>query len=299
MIKRYNMKRFPVFISVISLLFITAFGFVSCGGTPPPVIQAPEPPPPPPPQPPKVTAPELSVSLSPRYFSPDGDGVDDELIAVITCRSETPIDEWKIEIREPEPPNLVFFEVSGKGNPPPQLVWDGRSASGELVQSASDYPFSMTVKNTGGMSAAYNGKIETDVLVIRDGNKLRVQVPSIVFGSNSGGFTGIDDSTLSNNDSILRRIAQTLNKFDTYKVIVEGHANATAATAAARRTENQRELIPLSAQRARYVMDYLIRLGVDSKRLSSVGVGYDRPIAQYSDRNNWWKNRRVEFILEK
>ena len=293
------MKRFLVLISVVSLLLFAAFGLVSCGGTPPPAVQATETPPPPPPQPQQASAPQLSVSLSPRYFSPDGDGVDDELVAAITCRSETPIDEWKIEIREPEPPNLVFFEVSGKGNPPPQLVWDGYSDSGELVQSASDYPFIMTVKNTGGMSATYNGKIETDVLVIRDGNKLRVQVPSIVFGSYSGGFNGLDNNTLSSNDAILRRIAQTLNKFDTYKVIVEGHANATAATEAARRTENQRELLPLSAQRARYVMDYLIRLGVDSRRLSSVGVGSERPIAPYTDRNNWWKNRRVEFILVK
>jgi len=128
---------------------------------------------------------------------------------------------------------------------------------------------------------------------------LKIQVPSIVFGSYTTGFTGLSEETLERNDNILRRIAQALNKFDTYKVIVEGHANPTAKNEAARWLEQELELRPLSEHRANYVADYLVKLGVDRGRLATVGVGGARPVAKYDDPGNWWKNRRVEFILLK
>ena len=293
-------------ITLISVLVLVLFGIVtlgSCASPPPPPPPPPPPevplPPPPPPPPSDPDGPELNVSLSPQFFSPDGDGDADELTVTINCQGGSPIKEWKIEIREPYPPYLVFSEWSGEGAPPPTIVWDGHSASGELVQSASDYPFTIVVEDVLGKIASYEGRIEVDVLVMREGDQLRVMVPSIVFGSNSGGFTGLSEETLGANDYILQRIAQVLNKFDTYQVRIEGHANLTAATEAARRREQEQELQPLSEQRAKFVLDYLVNLGVDRGRLSAFGIGGARPVAQYEDRDNWWKNRRVEFILVK
>ena len=39
--------------------------------------------------------------------------------------------------------------------------------------------------------------------------------------------------------------------------------------------------------------------GVDSARLTAVGRGGSQPVVARSDKDNWWKNRRVEFILNK
>ena len=47
------------------------------------------------------------------------------------------------------------------------------------------------------------------------------------------------------------------------------------------------------------VRDFLIRNGVDGSRLSTVGMGGTKPVVERADRENWWKNRRVEFILIK
>ena len=41
----------------------------------------------------------------------------------------------------------------------------------------------------------------------------------------------------------------------------------------------------------------LVKRGVDPKILTPVGVGGSEPIAGKNDRANWWKNRRVEFII--
>jgi outer membrane protein OmpA-like peptidoglycan-associated protein len=240
----------------------------------------------------------VAAVFSTRYFSPDNDGIEDQLTVTVSVKDESPIDGWRIEIREPRPPYLLFSEWSGRGSPPEKIVWDGRSASGELVQSASDYPFKLTVTDVHGNNSVFEGLVEVDVLVIREGANLRVQVPSIVFGSNSGGFEGLSPEAVAANDLILRRIAQVLNKFNTYKVRVEGHANPTARTERERRQE-QTELQVLSEARAKAVVDYLVNLGVERSRLSYFGIGAARPIVGIDDKDNWWKNRRVEFLLEK
>ncbi|GHV96345.1 hypothetical protein AGMMS50293_26650 [Spirochaetia bacterium] len=224
--------------------------------------------------------------------------MDDELVVTITVKADAPIKDWHIEIREPSS-NLLFSEWRGDGDPPAQVVWNGKSASGELVQSASDYPFSLTVTDTNGNYSVFEGFIQVDVLVIREGDVLRVQVPSIVFGSNSGNMENLPSDIAANNDWILQRIAQVLNKFNTYQVKVEGHANPTATTPAARQREQDTELQPLSELRAKSVVEYLVKLGVARNRLTAYGIGGARPLVKYEDRNNWWKNRRVEFILVK
>jgi outer membrane protein OmpA-like peptidoglycan-associated protein len=208
---------------------------------------------------------------------------------------ESPIQGWSIDIKEPEPPYVLFAHFEGEGDPPPQIEWDGKNETGETVQSASDYPFIFTVTDVKGNSSSLEGTIATDILVIRDGDRLKVQVPSIVFAAEKGNFEGLDEDALAGNERILRRIAEVLNKFSAYKVTVEGHANAVLRTA----REENRELKPLSELRAKAVLEELVRYGVDRERLNAVGMGGTQRIVPYEDRDGWWKNRRVEFILIK
>jgi outer membrane protein OmpA-like peptidoglycan-associated protein len=239
----------------------------------------------------------LGFSTPIKYFSPDNDGVDDELIMYLSAEDESPIASWNFEIHEPQPPFLLFYQVGGDGAPPAELTWDGRSSSGELVQSASEYPFTFTVTDSLDNVSTLEGLIEVDVLVIREGDLLRVQVPSIVFGANAGNFDGLPPDIAESNERILRRIAEVLNKFITYQVKVEGHANPTATTAQQAAREEANELQPLSELRARAVMNKLVEFGVAAGRLTYVGMGGSRPVIRLDDRDNWWKNRRVEFIL--
>jgi outer membrane protein OmpA-like peptidoglycan-associated protein len=234
-----------------------------------------------------------------RYFSPDGDGIEDELIADIICKDESTIEGWKIVLRQPGSQYLIFSEWSGPGDPSGRIVWDGRSTYGELVQSATDYPYTLTVTNSNGKSTVVEGIVGVDVLVTWVGNQARIQVPDLVFNSNSGGFDGLNQEALDRNHYTLSRIADILNKFSSYRIIVEGHANHTEAAVNARAREEQ-ELQPLSEQRAAYAMNYIINMfNADRSRLSFVGAGGTRPIAAYTDYENWWKNRRAEFILIK
>jgi outer membrane protein OmpA-like peptidoglycan-associated protein/flagellar hook assembly protein FlgD len=244
-----------------------------------------------------VSGPKLALAYTPEYFSPDNDGVEDELFISLSADDVSPIAGWKLEIRDPES-GAAFYNVEGKGSPTSRLIWNGRSNKGELVQSATDYPYTFTAEDILGNISSTNGKIGVDVLVIRDGDKLRIMIPSIVFRPNFADFEGLSGDIIDNNTRILRRIAQTLNKFRDYKVQVEGHANPTTAPGAARDRE-EIELQRISEARARKVVDELVRYGVARNRLSSIGVGGTRTVVPWDDMDNRWKNRRVEFILIK
>jgi len=138
---------------------------------------------------------------------------------------------------------------------------------------------------------------------IPPGAALRLVVPSIIFGPDAGDFGDIDPSTMESNDRVLRRIAEILNRFEEYSVRIEGHANPTTPPGTELRAEEETGspyilgLQPLSEERAQTVLEHLVGLGVDRARLSAVGMGGTRAIVEYENRDYWWQNRRVEFLL--
>lgn len=243
-----------------------------------------------------ITPPKLKVSLKPRYFSPDDDGIDDELFIGLEVISSVEIESWHFDISEPiETGGKHFWSTQGKAKISNEIIWDGRSSKGEVVQSATDYPFTFTVQDSLHLSSTTKGYIPVDILIVRDGDKLKIAVPSIIFRPNADDFEGLSNDVVSKNAYVLKRVAQILNKFTNYQVQVEGHANSTTGT----EEEETKDLIPLSTLRAKAVMQILIKNGVRASRLSAIGMGGSKPVAPLDDRDNWWKNRRVEFVLIK
>jgi outer membrane protein OmpA-like peptidoglycan-associated protein len=175
-----------------------------------------------------------------------------------------------------------------------------------MVQSATDYLFRLTVNDVYNNSTTYEGIISVDVLVRREGDILRMIVPSIVFPPNSADFKLLGPEEIRDNNRIMSLIARALNKFEDYKITVEGHANPTTAPGTAARTTEETGgkgvigLKPLSEDRAKAVVDYLVaNNNINRGRLSAVGEGGTRTVATYNDDEENWKNRRVEFILRK
>lgn len=262
-----------------------------------------------------ATPPVLSVQTSPRYFSPDNDGNDDDLFIKLKCSTKAKLSSWSFVINDPN--GREFWRTSGKSAITEQLVWDGRGSNGELVQSAMDYPYVFTVTDELGMTSSVEGKINVDVLVIRVGDVLKMQVPSIIFRSDSADFgmagqkdadgrtitSGITAEQKANNERVLKRIAEILKKFEDYNVTIVGHANRLTDNPNEETVDNPSQwgpaLIPLSLRRAEYVRQQLVSLGISSGRLSVEGKGGTEPVANTKDRNVNWKNRRVEFILNK
>ena len=258
-----------------------------------------------------ITPPSLTVQTAPKYFSPDNDGLDDDLYIRLKGESSVPLTSWSFEIKNPQGSG-AFWKRSGTSTITERLIWDGISDSGELVQSATDYPYVFTATDSLGMTSTVEGIIAVDVLVIRVGDVLKMQIPSIIFRADKADFVGKDkdpkyglsEDVIMNNERVLQRIADILNKFKEYNVVIEGHANNLSNTeeeeiATVLNGMPNIPLVPLSKDRAEYVKSRLVKYGVNENRLTTDGKGGRYPVAPSTDRNVSWKNRRVEFILQK
>lgn len=87
----------------------------------------------------------------------------------------------------------------------------------------------------------------------------------------------------------LAKIAGILLVFKNSRVIVEGHTDNVGSE-----EYNQ----GLSEKRATNVMDFLIEQGVTPSRLTAVGYGLSRPIADNETKEGRAKNRRVDLIVQ-
>jgi outer membrane protein OmpA-like peptidoglycan-associated protein len=237
--------------------------------------------------------------LSPQPFSPDNDGVDDELTVSLKVKDISPLSEWTLNINDPE--GNPFVALSGKGAPAERIIWNGLSDTGELVQAASDYPLRLTIKDQLGNSRTAEKLVAVDVLVIREGDKLKIRIPSITFPPNSADLSLVTDvERAAKNEWVLGRLAQILTKYSAYDFRIEGHANLVYWNDPVKGAAEEKEVLqPLSLARAEAVKNALVALGLRAERISVAGLGGTTPIVPFSDESNRWKNRRVEFILLK
>ena len=245
-----------------------------------------------------VSPPTGIIELSPIPFSPDNDGVDDEIVIKMKVNDASGIKKWSFEIEDPEKRSFKTF--SGEGAPADKILWDGLSSQGELVYAAMDYPVKLVLEDNAGNKGVFTDKIPVDVLVVREGDILKIKIANIIFKVNSPDLLADSPEVIEQNKFILNRVSELLKKYSTYRITIEGHAVLTKWNdpVAAKREEID-ELGPLSEKRAITVLNYLTRLGIPASRMDSEGMGGKEPLVPHSDLENRWKNRRVEFILWK
>jgi len=245
-----------------------------------------------------TTPPVAEIAFSPSPFSPDNDGMEDELTIATAVTEPSGVAEWSMEITDPMGKHFTSFK--GDGTPAAAIVWNGISDTGELVQAASDYKLKLTIADTVGNRTSVEKTIMVDVLVIRDGDKLYIRVPSITFKPDTADYKSVAREALEKNMWTIQRLSEIFKKYRTYQIQIEGHAVSVFWKDPVRaQKEQSEELIPLSNKRAEAIKQALVGLGIELDRISTVGIGAARPIVPFSDTENLWKDRRVEFILLK
>jgi outer membrane protein OmpA-like peptidoglycan-associated protein len=109
----------------------------------------------------------------------------------------------------------------------------------------------------------------------------RLVLENVNFDFNKSSLT--EESTTT-----LVQVADVLTKNPTIKVEISGHTDNVGAAA-----YNNK----LSLDRAKTVVDFLVKKGIDKTRLTSVGYGAERPIASNKSDIGRAKNRRTEFKI--
>jgi outer membrane protein OmpA-like peptidoglycan-associated protein len=244
-----------------------------------------------------VTAPDVSVSVSPKPFSPDDDGIDDNVTIGWDATDENGLGRWALQILDPA--DNAFVRFSGEGSRQEPIQWDGSSREGELVQAASDYTAMVSVADVFGNETVRRTVVPVDVFAFWEGGKRKIRISSIHFVANEADYENLEPEKVQQNRETLDRLAEILKRFEGHQIQIEGYCVSEWWQFPARaKWEQENELLPLSRERARVIKEALVKRGVDEGRLSTVGHGGENPAVPHGDLENRWKNRRVEFVLK-
>ena len=107
-------------------------------------------------------------------------------------------------------------------------------------------------------------------------------IPDIVYGTNKA---ELKESSLP----ILKEFAAFMNEHPNMIIEIRGHTDASG------RDEDN---LALSMERAFEVMNFLVKSGVDGKRITARGYGETQPIAPNDTEEGRSKNRRTEFFVK-
>jgi outer membrane protein OmpA-like peptidoglycan-associated protein len=88
--------------------------------------------------------------------------------------------------------------------------------------------------------------------------------------------------------SELNNLVKLLNQYPTLKIEISGHTDDVG---------NEEYNQKLSVDRAQAVVNYLISKGISSSRLSFIGFGFTKPIADNTTEEGRKLNRRSEFKI--
>ena len=93
----------------------------------------------------------------------------------------------------------------------------------------------------------------------------------------------------TNSDEQLENISLILKAYPTVKIKIGGYTDNTGASVSN---------ISLTSERAKAVLESLIKKGIESNRLSSEGYGDQYPVADNNTEEGRNKNRRVAIKLK-
>lgn len=203
-------------------------------------------------------------------------------------------------IMDPAPGALKLKVIGPDGGPVPSAFWaasDGQAAgvdgNGLVEVSFGAGTYDLMVSAEG-----YLGQTLPLVLEGGDVRELVVQLdaPRVVVTreridiSETVYFETNKSVIKPDSYGLLDEVAGVLLEHpEILRVRIEGHTDSRGSDAAN---------LKLSDSRAAAVRTYLIEKGVAAERLTSVGYGESKPIAEGNDEAAWSRNRRVDFFIE-
>lgn len=124
---------------------------------------------------------------------------------------------------------------------------------------------------------------DTGIEVVREGDNLKLIMPGdITFATDSA-------SIASQFNPILNDVATVVNEYEKTVLLIKGHTDDTGSE-----QYNQ----SLSERRAQSVKNLLTSYSVNSKRISTVGMGEYQPKVPNTSAQNRQQNRRVELEIQ-
>lgn len=141
----------------------------------------------------------------------------------------------------------------------------------------TDTPAATTTSaSDSGQDSTFSSQSVSDV----DTPRVPTALQRVHFEFDSYVLDGSAKAALEDNATYLKAYADK-------RVQIEGHCDE--------RGSDEYNLV-LGEKRARATKAYLVTLGIDSRRLSVISFGEERPLDPASGEAAWAKNRRAEFV---
>jgi len=181
--------------------------------------------------------------------------------------------EWKLAIMDAQ--GQVVRTLTGEGNPPVEILWDGRTEDDRLVGGGELYQYQLMVAYADGSSSLSARRI------------FGVNRTSAISLSLTGSAFEFNSAVLSDRArEALRQVAETLRKYPEEKVVIEGHTDNVGTVA---------YNLALSRQRAEAAVAYLVeKERLPLSRFLVKWYGKSTPIASNETPEGRELNRRVE-----
>jgi len=252
----------------------------------------------------EIPTPTIATEITPALgFTPDGDGVNDTLlIHNSTTNVKGKPESWTVEVLDQK--NEVVKSWSGVGKLT-DIEWDGSTISGEPLFSSEKYSIRSSIVPSEKERIRLNCDLVTETASFKTGvlmeeiipqKQWKIVVNTIYFDPNAASFNALTDLQSAANKETLDTIAkQVLELSQDIHIEIQGYANNVSNT----EEENINELIPLSQERADAIKEELKKRGLKEENLTAIGKGGENPLAKWEDKDHWWKNRRVEFVVTK
>lgn len=229
------------------------------------------------------TAPTCSLSLDSHILMPSNK---QNLEIYPVAYDDSNIESWKIGIVD-EKTNKIVKSFDGFGECPKVIKWDGKDFENKYVPNGT-YDVNLTVSDTFGNMAESNickvSLLSPDIKIEKVDKGIKLSFASkVLFDVNKATIKASADKKLREAARILN-----LSYYEHQNLVIEGHTDSSG-------TEEYNQ--KLSERRAKAVADYLVQLGIDKNRISTVGYGESNPVATNETAAGRELNRRVEIIV--
>lgn len=168
-----------------------------------------------------------------------------------------------------------------------QAALNGQELVVTGVAKSDDVANSVRTALQSGLPEGFTGRDQITIMSARE--READQCEDMMRATTERGVINFDRASADltqDSAETLRELADIANACPSFRIEIEGHTDSEGTD-----ERNQR----LSDRRARAVADYLIRDGVPSQRLSTIGYGASRPIADNDTDEGRARNRRIEF----
>lgn len=237
-----------------------------------------------------IAPPEISLSLSTASFSPNGDGVDDTVDFNLDASDIHGIARWQLNITNQQ--GKFIHVVKSSSSMPVTIPWNGKDDYYNAIVPGGYYDIQFFVwDNAGNRNSTAINSINLDAQKEYKNLKIKESKRGLVINLTSNVLFGSGRSVLRPQaKKALNELISLLKSYPDNEVAIEGHSDSVGS---------DQTNLHLSSARAWSVYSYLVKNGIDPKRLKPKGFGESKPVASNRTLLGREKNRRVEVVILK